>query len=268
MPEGPECKHYANALDKLLSGNSIYGMNIISGRYTKSLPDGLTHDLFPLHIKSVNAKGKFIYFELSDNSFIWNTLGLTGGWSLSSDKNTRIIFNTASTNLFYSDQRNFGTFKFKCSKAETLKKLAALGIDLLGADASSTLAASLKIFSAKKNQNKTLAEIVMDQANYAGVGNYIKAEALYVAKLSPHRSGSSLTNSEIENLHLAIHSILNKSFQSKSSSLKNYDDLPDADPAIFEKVIYRKLKDPFGNEVRAEDTKDKRTTYWVPSIQR
>lgn len=268
MPEGPECKHYAEALNDLLAGQAIYGMKIIAGRYTKTLPEGLTEDLFPIFIKKVDAKGKFIYFEASDGTFIWNTLGLTGGWSLEGGKNTRIAFNTASTQLFYSDQRNFGTFKFKCSQKDTQKKLDDLGLDLLGVDSAATLKDSFKLFSLKKNKGKTLAEIVMDQANYAGVGNYIKAEALYKAKLSPHRSGASLTESDIASLHHAIHSVINDSYNSKVFTLKDYEDLPESDSQIFQKVIYRKSKDPLGNEIKAEDTKDKRTTYWVPAIQR
>lgn len=268
MPEGPECKHYANALNELLAGNAIYGMKIIAGRYTKAAPDGLSEGLFPIHIKKVDAKGKFIYFETSDGSFIWNTLGLTGGWSLDAGKNTRIAFNTASIQFFYSDQRNFGTLKFKCSKEDTVKKLDDLGLDLLGADGKETLKNSFKIFSLKKNKSKTLAEIVMDQANYAGVGNYIKAEALYRAKLSPHRSGASLTEDDIVNLHYAIHRVINDSYNSKTFTLKDYDNLPESNAQIFEKVIYRKAKDPLGNEIKAEDTKDKRTTYWVPAIQK
>jgi formamidopyrimidine-DNA glycosylase len=267
MPEGPECKHYANALNELLAGNTIYGIKIIAGRYTKAAPDGLAEDLFPIHIKKVDAKGKFIYFETADGSFIWNTLGLTGGWSLDAGKNTRIVFNTASIQLFYSDQRNFGTLKFKCSKEDTLKKLNELGLDLLGADTSSTLKNSFKIFSLKKNRDRTLAEIVMDQANYAGVGNYIKAEALYKAKLSPHRSGASLNEDDITNLHRAIHSVINDSYNSKTFALKDYESLPEPEPQVFQKVIYRRVKDPLGNEIKAEDTKDKRTTYWVPAIQ-
>jgi formamidopyrimidine-DNA glycosylase len=60
MPEGPECKHYANALNELLAGNAIYGIKIIAGRYTKAAPDGLAEDLFPIHIKSRRQRKVYI----------------------------------------------------------------------------------------------------------------------------------------------------------------------------------------------------------------
>lgn len=266
MPEGPECKLYANALNELLANNAIYGIKVLSGRYAKtSLP--LTDESFPMQVKSVKCKGKFIYFESSNNKYIWNTLGLTGGWSLRSGTDTRIVFNNSHSNFYYSDQRNFGTFKFNCSREDTIKKLDSLGVDLLGADRGDTLPHSIAVFSNKKNQNKTLAEIVMDQANYAGVGNYIKAEALYLAKLSPHRLGKSLSQTDIEHLHVAIHSVINASFEGRKPSLEIYGDLPEPNPAIFKKVIYRNTLDPLGNEIKAEATKDKRTTYWVPGVQ-
>ena len=43
------------------------------------------------------------------------------------------------------------------------------------------------IVSHKKHEQKTLTKFLMDQKNISGVGNYIKAEALYEAKISPYR---------------------------------------------------------------------------------
>ncbi len=36
----------------------------------------------------------------------------------------------------------------------------------------------------------------------------------------------------------------------------------------FNKVVYKKALDPDGNRIKAEQTKDGRTTYWVPNIQK
>ena len=40
MPEGPECTRTAKQVDRAVRGKKLVNMNIISGRYTKKLPDG------------------------------------------------------------------------------------------------------------------------------------------------------------------------------------------------------------------------------------
>lgn len=271
MPEGPECKAYATSLHQELCGRTITEFAFVAGRYSKNLPEGFEKfsEQMPCKVLSVKVKGKFIYFTVETTqgiTDIWNTLGLTGGWSSRKDKNLRAIIKYDGEELYFSDQRNFGTLKFGNSLKETQDKLDSLGHDFLLGDVACTK--SLSIFKIKRNQGRTLAEILMDQRNYAGVGNYIKAEALYRAQIAPHRTGSSLIEAEIIKLHESIQNIMREAYQARPTALIGYKDLPVADTKIFHKVVYRKFKDPLGNEVKAEDTKDKRTTYWVPAIQR
>jgi formamidopyrimidine-DNA glycosylase len=45
-----------------------------------------------------------------------------------------------------------------------------------------------------KYPKKTLPEILMDQKMFSGIGNYIKSECLYRAKLNPHRTVNSISH--------------------------------------------------------------------------
>mgnify|MGYP000442253730 CR=1 FL=1 len=40
MPEGPECTRTAKQVNRYVRGLTLVNVNIISGRYTKKLPDG------------------------------------------------------------------------------------------------------------------------------------------------------------------------------------------------------------------------------------
>ena len=40
MPEGPECTRTAKQVHRYAQGLTLVNVNIISGRYTKKLPDG------------------------------------------------------------------------------------------------------------------------------------------------------------------------------------------------------------------------------------
>lgn len=268
MPEGPECRLYAEALNNELEGKLIRNVEILSGRYAKTLPEG--YELFtrslPRRVLKVSVKGKFIYFHLNADKYIWSTLGMTGAWVTRKESDARLAFHYDGGTLYYSDVRNFGTLKFRMSQEDTDKKLASLGYDLLNC-AKPSLEMTRDVFGKKKNQTKTLAQILMDQKNYAGVGNYIKAEALYRARLSPHRTGESLSEEELLALHNAIVNVIRGSYASKTQQFVHYTDMQECGQE-FKKVVYKKAQDPLGNNVIQEETKDKRTTHWVPALQK
>lgn len=268
MPEGPECRIYAEALDDELRGKKIHNVEILSGRYKKTLPEG--YELFmkslPRRVVEVSVKGKFIYFRLNADKYIWSTLGMTGAWTTRRESDARLAFHYDDGVLYYCDVRNFGTLKFRMSHAETEAKLASLGYDLLNCE-EPQLALTLKTLGLKRNQKKTLAQILMDQKSFAGVGNYIKAEALYRARLSPHRTGESLSAEERSALHDALVTVMRGSYASKTKRFVHYTDMKECGQE-FKKIVYKKAQDPLGNKVIQEETKDKRTTHWVPALQK
>ena len=124
------------------------------------------------------------------------------------------------------------------------------------------------INSLRRKDKKTVVEALMDQSVVSGVGNYVKAEALYLAKISPHRLVSSLTNAELCDLNAATRSVLVNSFESGGATLKSYQDFyGEAGDATQRFAVYGRKSDPAGREIIKEQTKDGRTTHWVPGIQ-
>lgn len=253
MPEGPEVRLYTELLNSSLS--FIDSFEIRSGRYTRKRPDGWDKFSTPIGLHSVKCAGKFVYFHLTNGKYIWHTLGMTGCWTDYPVDDARIVING---HIYYSDTRNFGTFKFNMSRTETDAKLKTLGWDLLNENDDIHIVAS---FIRKKKQ--TLAQILMNQGLFAGVGNYVKAEALYRARLSPHREGKSLSEAEAVKLVQSAKDVLRESYASKPRAFVNYKECG----KDFKKVVYKQSYDEFGNTVKAEETKDKRTTYWVPALQ-
>lgn len=86
MPEGPECKLLADNLHKKLKGTKLTNIEILAGRYKKHGPfknyNKLISEL-PLKINSVNAYGKFIWFEFENSNLtLWNTLGMSGWFQI------------------------------------------------------------------------------------------------------------------------------------------------------------------------------------------
>lgn len=228
MPEGAEVKRIAYQLNDLISKKEISDIQIISGRYkTHSPPKGfskISSFLSPIKIESVNCKGKFIWFSFANDSeiSIWNTLGMTGSWSKAKTDHSRIILSfTDKSEVYFNDIRNFGTLNFSFSKKELEEKLLSLGPDMLSSPP--TAEEFSKII--KKHGKKTLPEVLMNQKNISGVGNYVKAESLYLAKIAPERICSSLSEKEILDLKDSIEKVLRTSYNSGGSTIKTYRDV-------------------------------------------
>lgn len=272
MPEAPECRVIAEGLDRILRGRDITQIEVLSGRYARhGNPQGFSEfkDRLPWQCCSVNVKGKFIYFTMGDFSgmgHIWNTLGMSGSWLKQRTSHARVRLSIAGVgDVYFTDPRNFGTLKFSFGGVELRQKLQTLGLDLLNDDVSQE--AFNQSLRRKKNMMRTLAEVLMDQTCFAGIGNYIKAESLYRARLSPHRTVSSLDDGDIGGLYLAVLDVIRGSYAARGMSMSDYTDV-DGVIGTFTKVVYGKSKDPDGRQVITEETKDGRTTHWVPGVQR
>jgi DNA-formamidopyrimidine glycosylase len=270
MPEGPEVKRISVQLNNIISGKTISNIEILSGRYlTHGPPSGLKNFLLTENkISSVTCKGKFIWINFLNNPeySIWNTLGMTGSWSREVEEHARVkISFTDESSIYFTDIRNFGTLHFSFSKDDLDKKLKSLGPDMLSAPP--TREEFFKIV--KRQKNKTLPEFVMNQKMISGVGNYVKAEALYLAGISPTRTCSSLSEKEIIALQDSIDKVLSASYNSGGSTIKTYRDVY-GNVGTFKSrfLVYANSADPQGNKVERLETKDGRTTFWVPAIQK
>ena len=269
MPEGPEVKSMISQLNSLIKGETLHTIEINSGRYTKKSPIGFNDFTNSLNTKliSVNCKGKFIWFQFENGWSMWNTLGMTGGWKKNKSKHSHLTFYFDKITLYYEDMRNFGTFKFVNSESELKKKLKSLGNDIFESDF--TLEYVHKIMKTKRNLTKTIVDILMNQKLFCGVGNYLKSEILYACKISPHRIIEQLNEDEIKNIHKYTIKISSDSLKHGGASVRDYSNLDNKDGEYTNLLkVYSQKNDPLGNKVKREQTSDKRTTHWVPEIQK
>lgn len=280
MPEAPECRIITEGLRKELTGNLVTHVTFLSGRYvTHGVPEGFGdwHASLPQECLGVGVKGKFIHL-LFDGWSVWNTLGMSGIWLKHGNDYGRMCLDytrrdDSTGQLFFSDIRNYGTLKFVRGRAALDRKLASLGLDHLN-DAI-TPEMTLAVLMRKRNIDRTLAEVLMDQSSFAGVGNYCKAEILWRCRLSPHRTPRSLTDGDRMALHDNTIAVLREAYEHNGMVLSDYASLygkgagfDDERSGVFERQCYGRKRDALGNEVVMEETKDGRTTHWAPAIQR
>lgn len=251
MPEGPEVLSIVKYLNKNLKNSQLKEIKVHSGRYKRKKIENLSKLPLPIKIKSVNCKGKFIWFELGNDWTIWNTLGLTGDWLDAEEKHNHVELVTSKGSYYFNDPRNFGTFKINNKSSELEKKLNYLGLDLLN-DTKITNQMFLDVM--RKHNDRTLAYVLMKQNIIAGIGVYLRSEILYRCKLDPFKKIRGRSDD-----------ILIRLFECARTLMRGIKDTRYGD---FDFSVYQRNEDPKGNTIKKEIGPHKRAIYWVPSLQK
>ena len=103
----------------------------------------------------------------------------------------------------------------------------------------------------------------MNQGIISGCGNYIKAEVLYYAGISPLRKVGSMTEEESDKLFEGLRIIPRISYNHKGLSLRDYAD------HNGKKGYYEAKLRVYGQKyAKRTKTSDGRTTYWDPHKQK
>ncbi len=308
MPEITEVLITSHYLISKIKNRYISNIKILSGRYTHQDLEGLDvlKKNMPVKIKNINTKGKLMWFELEnklkEELYLICNFGLTGEWGFEKKTNSRIKFKIInkqldkSYNLYFTDDRNFGIIMVTNDKKILNERLNKLARDYIKEPyTNNDFYNSFRNFINKKekNKDKILVKFLMDQNSDetlgSGIGNYIAAETMYDAKLSPYRTLNSLTKKDIERLNESIKKIIKISYISNKigymERFQDYIDIhkeqikkgkfPDYFPEIkiknndeFIFKVYQQKTDKYGNDVKADKIITGRTTYWVPQIQK
>lgn len=285
MPEGVEVKLSAECIKPLVD-NKLIGKITISntGRYAQKVPEGydefnnsfrelqeIVYMVSPIRIQDIATKGKFMYWTFSNSWYMFCTFGMTGQWSPQSGKHPCLHFRLHDpvthkiSEIYFNDQRHFGTIKFVHGKDKLDKKLYELGWDPLTQELE-----RLRHFviGTVKATSKPIGQILMDQKVFAGVGNYIRAEALYQSKISPWRLGSTLSDTEIISLCQSLIAVMQESYKYQGATIQTYTTVYGEEgkySSCFK--VYGQKQDPLGNPIIKETTPEGRTIHWCPTIQ-
>lgn len=280
MPEGPEVKKTVLYLKKF-KNTTITKITFNSGRYVKHGPfknfTTLEKDL-PLKIIDVNCKGKFIYFTFSNKMILFNTLGMSGIWTIKNLKHNNVSFQIKELNktLFFNDYRNFGTFMYQ-NEEQLNKKLNDLGPDIIEDFK------NYKLFRERierKRNDTSIGSALLDQKVACGCGNYLRAEVLYSCKINPYREIKNISEIEFKDIWEKLTKIawifynykkglLKKVFKQNDKLLKIYlaEEKYNSYKYYTNFQVYFQDYDKNGNKVVKEKI-GPRTIHYVPKIQK
>lgn len=282
MPEGPEVKNLVKWLNKDLAGEKIKKVIVHGGRYKKQQINNLNKIIFPLSLDRISCHGKFIYWTFKKSDIVlFNTLGMTGWWIYEKEKHSNIEFILNTESIYFNDYRNFGTLSF-CNQQNLEKKLKELGPDILdNSNPDNNYQLFLQRLERKRNDT-LIATALLDQKVVAGCGNYLRAECLYIAKISPFREISKLSKIEVKKIWDILRQLAWYYYDEKQGIKlgiindnilsKLFDKYKKSGPSKYKPktgsfLVYRQDKDPNGYPVLTE-TINNRTIHYVKQIQK
>ncbi len=298
MPEVIEVRKYADFIRSRVLGKSLQDIIIQGGRYKKHGSDDLRDVDLPSKVTSVENKGKFMYIGFQSGQFIGVTLGLSGGWMFQSKRPKRlewgldpgydlteqdiqedpylqktirhinVVFVFPNGELYFYDTLSFGTLKLFSSQEELDLKLKTLGPDIMDPDF------EVSVFEDQLNKypSKPIGNVLMNQKVVSGVGNYLRADALWLAKISPFRKVKDLESSEVKRLFHYLRSLIwnqyNRTRGIRLGIVKKSDKRPEDYGRDF--FVYQEDTDIHGNTVTKQklyEGSQVRHIFWVKEVQ-
>ncbi|CAM4258966.1 formamidopyrimidine-DNA glycosylase [Paenibacillus endophyticus] len=225
MPELPEVETVRRTLIELVAGKRIQSVTVKLPRIiqrpaeTEQFADALAGHT----IQTVERRGKFLRIIL-DGLVLVSHLRMEGRYGVfPSDEpvelHTHVIFHFEDgTDLRYKDVRQFGTMHlFTAGQDLELPPLNKLGIEPLEPDF------TVELLRSKLEKRATkIKPLLLNQEHIVGLGNIYVDEALFLARIHPERSPSSLKPAEWKRLYKAIRSTLAHAVEAGGSSIKSY----------------------------------------------
>src|SRR5689334_8543469 len=198
MPEGPEVRKYADALDAALSGRAIVSLQARTKEARKWLEEN-EQRLVGRRVERVVSHGKHLIGYIEGDFFFhshlmmwgrWQTFGPTRGRSKSKAvelpekdrrERARIVVEGAAAILLSAPIFNAG----QGDPYDVIEILATLGPDALPYSHRFNRKEFLSRLLSTEHSDETIGATLLNQRIVAGLGNYLRAEILFNCKLNP-----------------------------------------------------------------------------------
>ncbi|MEM6707857.1 MAG: endonuclease VIII [Pseudomonadota bacterium] len=201
MPEGPEIRRAADRLARVLEGQRLEAVEV--DRVALPKVARRRRDLVGCEVDRLDTRGKALLTRLSNGLAIYSHNQLYGRWYVrprgklpQTNRSLRLALHTATHSaLLYSASEVAVLTATAEAKHPFLSKL---GPDLL--DPALEWKALAERLAAPAFRRRSLAALYLDQGFLAGVGNYLRSEILFFARLSPWARPENLSSAALARL--------------------------------------------------------------------
>ncbi|MBV9389349.1 MAG: endonuclease VIII [Chroococcidiopsidaceae cyanobacterium CP_BM_ER_R8_30] len=210
MPEGPEIRQAADAIAKAVVDRPVTEL-FFAFEHLKPYESKLTGTV----VTDVQTKGKAILLHFNNQLCIYSHNQLYGKWlvrkAYSYPKTNRqlrlAIHNKQNSALLYSasdieviSEAQIATHRF----------LSQLGPDVL--DRSVTVEQVSERFQEQRFRRRLFTSLLLNQHFLCGLGNYLRSEVLFVARVHPERRPVDCHPDQITRLAAAVLSVTYQSY--------------------------------------------------------
>jgi formamidopyrimidine-DNA glycosylase len=224
MPELPEVAGLARQLQELTGGSIVAAAELAAFSVLKTYDPPLA-DCVGRQVRSVQRRGKFLCWELSDDRWLVVHLARAGWLKWGAEVPARpaapgrgplmlrlVFVATSGEVIGRCDMTEAGTRKnsalYVVRALDQVPGIERLGPDPLAADFTADVLAGI-LTAAGRAQIKG---VLRDQSLIAGIGNAYSDEILHAARMSPFRPANGLTAQEVALLHDRIRSVLTTAY--------------------------------------------------------
>lgn len=207
MPEGPEIFLAARAVHAAVAGQPI----TLALRHPALLTKA--RSLRGVRIARVYARSKAMLTEFANGTVLYSHNQLYGEWVLHKigapllAKQIRLVIHTATHQAVLYSATDFAWLKVGTESSHPY--IAKLGPDVLDDTVTARqIAARLAQFP-----RRVVADALLDQHVIAGLGNYLRADVLFVARVNPLRKIADLSLSELLRIANACKALTRRSVQ-------------------------------------------------------
>lgn len=219
MPEAPEVRRYADQLSAELAGKKVLELSARTKQARAWLddhPNALTNKT----IERIFAHGKNIVGLLQDDYYFYSHQMMWGSWEVRHGESeiprdrrerARITVDGATAILMSAPIFELGVG----NPLKQLPLLRDLGPYVLPYKGEFDRAEFQKRLLDDGNADRTIGDALLDQRIVAGLGNYLRAEIMFLAKMDPWRTVGHLKKSDAYVLSELIQRISLQAYKEK-----------------------------------------------------
>ena len=212
MPEGPEIKRAADRIAKAIVHQPITDL-FFAFDHLKSYEQTLK----PHEILSVQPRGKAMLIRFDNQLSIYSHNQLYGVWMIrnahdypQTKRQLRLAIHTPKKSALLYSASDIAVLDEVAVALHPF--LSKLGLDVL--DASTSVEQVIQRFQTKQFSRRGLTGLLLDQHFLCGLGNYLRSEVLFVARVHPSFRPIDCSVQQIEALSEAAIAVTQQSYLS------------------------------------------------------
>ena len=271
MPEGPEIRLAADKIAKVLVDKPIES-------FFFGLPDlaRREEEFASSYVISIETRGKALLTHFANGLTIYSHNQLYGRWNVvkrnrlpSTGRSLRMAIHTADHSALLYSASDISVWETQRLLEHPF--LAKLGPDILSDELTWRQVASL--LASLKFRNRGVGAFYLDQGFVAGIGNYLRSEILFFAKVNPWAKPNQLSTKELNQLARATLDVSRRSYKTKgvtneASRVTQLKKLGRTRSQFRHAVFGRESQACYkcGSDI-LKDSVASRRLYWCPACQ-